>query len=210
MDKITPRQIQMFVNTLSKDGANEQTGKALAPKTVKHYLSLISDIFGYGVKMGVVSENPCSKVTIPKVEQTEKQIYSPEQVGEFFKLLEDEPLKYRAFFKLAVYSGYRRGELLGLEWKDVDFTNNCYKHPPYLVLYNRQGNLYGHNKDEEVSALAEIPTGNNGLAPRTANRASRGTRKARRLLGRHRPLIHQRQRRAAAPEHYIHLAETLL
>lgn len=112
------------MNTLSKDGANEQTGKALAPKTIKHYLSLISDVFNYGVKMGVVSENPCSKVTISKVEQKEKQIYSPEQVGRFFKLLEDEPLKYHVFFKLAVYSGYRRGELLGLEWKDVDFTNN--------------------------------------------------------------------------------------
>ena len=31
------------------------------------------------------------------------------------------------FFKLAVYSGYRRGELLGLEWKDVDFENNTIK-----------------------------------------------------------------------------------
>ena len=124
MDKITARQIQLFVSNLSKDGANEQTGKPLAPKTIKHYLSLISDIFTYAVKMGVVSDNPCGKVTIPKVEQKEKQIYSPEQVGEFFKLLESEPLKYRAFFKLAVYSGYRRGELLGLEWKDVDFENN--------------------------------------------------------------------------------------
>lgn len=110
MDKITSRQIQVFVNTLSKDGANEQTGKTLAPKTIKHYLSLISDVFSYGVKMGVVSENPCSKVTIPKVGQKEKQIYSPEQVWRFFKL--------------AVYSGYRHGELLGLEWKDVDFDNN--------------------------------------------------------------------------------------
>ena len=31
------------------------------------------------------------------------------------------------FFKLAVYSEYRRGELLGLEWKDVDFENNTIK-----------------------------------------------------------------------------------
>ena len=43
MDKITPRQIQFFVNSLSKEGANERTGKPLAPKTIRHNLSLISD-----------------------------------------------------------------------------------------------------------------------------------------------------------------------
>lgn len=124
MDKITAHQIQTFVNSLAKDGTNELNGKGLAPKTIKHYLSLISDVFSYGVKMGSVGGNPCSRVTIPKIEQKEKKIYSPEEVNRFFKMLEDEPLKYRAFFKLAVYSGYRRGELLGLEWKDIDFDNN--------------------------------------------------------------------------------------
>lgn len=58
MDKITARQIQAFVNTLSRDGANEKTGKPLAPKTIKHNLSLISEVFSYAVKMGAVSENP--------------------------------------------------------------------------------------------------------------------------------------------------------
>ncbi len=124
MDKITPRQIQAFVNSLSKDGANEKTGKPLAPKTIRHNLSLISDVFSYAVKMGVVSDNPCSKVTIPKGEQKEKQIYTPEQVERFLILLNDEPLKYRTFFNLMIYSGFRRGEMLGLEWKDVDFENN--------------------------------------------------------------------------------------
>lgn len=114
----------MFVNSLTKDGTNEINGKGLAPKTIKHYLSFISDVFTYGVKMGSVAENPCSKVTIPKVEQKEKQIYSPSEVTRFFEMLEEEPLKYQAFFKLAVFSGYRRGELLGLEWKDIDWENN--------------------------------------------------------------------------------------
>lgn len=36
MDKITPRQIQAFVNSLSREGANERTGKPLAPKTIRH------------------------------------------------------------------------------------------------------------------------------------------------------------------------------
>ena len=124
MDKITPRQIQTFVNSLSKDGANERTGKPLAPKTIRHNLSLISDVFSYAVKMGVVAENPCSKVTIPKGEVKEKQIYTPAEVERFLTLLNDEPLKYRTFFYLMIYSGFRRGEMLGLEWKDVDFENN--------------------------------------------------------------------------------------
>lgn len=124
MDKITPRQIQTFVNSLSKEGANERTGKPLASKTIRHNLSLISDVFSYAVKMGVVAENPCSKVTIPKGEVKEKQIYTPAEVEKFLTLLNDEPLKYRTFFYLMIYSGFRRGEMLGLEWKDVDFENN--------------------------------------------------------------------------------------
>lgn len=124
MDKITPRQIQAFVNSLSKEGANERTGKPLAPKTIRHNLSFVSDVFAYAVKMGVVSDNPCAKVTLPKNEQTEKKIYTPEQVQKFLTLLNDEPLKYRTFFNLMIYSGFRRGEMLGLEWKDVDFENN--------------------------------------------------------------------------------------
>lgn len=124
MDKITPRQIQAFVNSLSKEGANERTGKALAPKTIRHNLSLISDVFAYAVKMGVVSEKPCTKVTLPKAEQKEKQIYTPEQVQKFLTLLNDEPLKYRTFFNLMIYSGFRRGEMLGLEWKDINWDDS--------------------------------------------------------------------------------------
>ena len=76
MDKITARQLQGFVNSLAKEGANEKTGKPLAPKTIRHNLSFISDVFSYAVKMDLLSDNPCRKVTIPKGEVKEKQIYS--------------------------------------------------------------------------------------------------------------------------------------
>ena len=58
IDKITPRQIQAFINSIAKEGANEKTKKPLAPKTIRHHLSFISDVFDYAVKMGIVSDNP--------------------------------------------------------------------------------------------------------------------------------------------------------
>ncbi|WP_440300493.1 tyrosine-type recombinase/integrase [Huintestinicola butyrica] len=124
IDKITVRQLKAFVNSLAKEGANEKTGKPLAPKTIRHNLSFISDVFSYAVRMELISDNPCSKVVIPKGEVKEKQIYSQEEMELLLTRIMDEPVKYKAFFFLIAYSGFRRCEMLGLEWKDIDFENN--------------------------------------------------------------------------------------
>ena len=124
IDKITPRQLQAFVNALAKDGKNEVTGKPLSSKTVLHHLCLISSVFSYAVRMGLVSDNPCSKVSVKRGEVKEKPIYSQEEMAILLTRMEDEPLKYKAFFYLMAYSGFRRGEMLGLEWKDIDFEHN--------------------------------------------------------------------------------------
>jgi len=45
------------------------------------------------------------------------------QVKEMLKLLSGEPIQYKTMITLLVYTGLRRGELCGLEWKDIDFDN---------------------------------------------------------------------------------------
>lgn len=124
LDKITGRELQKFVNDLVNNGKSLKTGKPLSRKTIVHHLSFISDVFSYAIKMGMLTDNPARRVTIPKGEKKEKEIYTMEEIEKIFTLLEDEPIKYRSFFTLAIYSGFRRGELLGLEWKDIDFENN--------------------------------------------------------------------------------------
>ena len=121
LDKITSRDIQKFINDLAVNGKNLQTGKPLSRKTLVHHLSFISSVFNYAIKMDMIKDNPCSRVTIPKGEKKEKDIYTKEEVKKLFELLKTAPFKYRMFFTLAVYSGFRRGELCGLEWKDIDW-----------------------------------------------------------------------------------------
>lgn len=123
IDKITGRHIQQFINDLLLNGKSKKTGKPLSRKTVVHHLSFISDVFSYAVKMDMLGENPCRKVTVPKGETREKNIYSPEELEQLLTLLETATLKYRLFFTMVLYTGFRRSEMIGLEWKDIDWEN---------------------------------------------------------------------------------------
>ena len=123
IDKITGRHVQKFINDLLINGKNQRTGKPLSRKTVVHHLSFISDVLQYALKMDMISDNPCRKVTIPKGERKEKNIYNLEELQQLMELLETAPLKYKLFFTMVLYTGYRRSEMLGLEWKDIDWDN---------------------------------------------------------------------------------------
>lgn len=95
LDKLTTREIQRFINSLAKEGANENTGKALAHKTMINYLSFISSVLEYAIKMGMMMDNPCRRVTVPKGSKKERKILTVEQVEQFLKLLEKAPLMWK-------------------------------------------------------------------------------------------------------------------
>ena len=125
VDKITYRQIQSFILDLSKDGVNQTTGKGLSQKTQKHYITFISDVMKYAIKCGYISSNPCKDISVVKTEKKEKDIYSLEELQTLLqKINEKADTDYKLFFSLLAYCGIRRGEALGLEYKDVDFKNN--------------------------------------------------------------------------------------
>lgn len=122
MDKITRRHIQSFINSLGEKGVNKHTGEGLSKKSQKLYLNFISDVYEYAISCDMDVKNPTVNVKTVKVktEGYERKMLSIEENRRFLSLLENEPIKYRAFFTLAVYGGFRRGELLGFEWKDLD------------------------------------------------------------------------------------------
>ena len=121
LDRLTTRHIQDFISAMEAEGVNKTTGGALSPKTIRNYISFVSSVMEYAVKMGAIPDNPCSRVALPPLNREEKEVYTLEEAQYFLDSLEEAPLKYQAFFTLAVFGGFRRGELLGLEWPDFDF-----------------------------------------------------------------------------------------
>ena len=157
LDKITTRLIQKFINSLAQDGVNEITKKPLSHKTMVHYLSFISTVIDYAIKMDMLTDNPCRRVTIPKGSKKERKILSIQETEDFLKLLETAPLKWRTFFTLDIYSGMRRGEMLGLEWKDIDFETGVV-HIQRTSNYTKARGIYtGTTKTENSVRFIKLP-----------------------------------------------------
>ncbi|MCL1820309.1 MAG: site-specific integrase [Oscillospiraceae bacterium] len=118
MNNFTTRDIQRLVVKLHSEGKPH--------KTIKNHVSLISTVFRYAVKNQLISKNPCVGVDLPRNDSKEREILTISEVHKLFALLNEEPaenMQFIVYITLAVYSGFRRGELLGLEWRDIDIIN---------------------------------------------------------------------------------------
>ncbi|MBW7572467.1 tyrosine-type recombinase/integrase [Caproiciproducens faecalis] len=96
----------------------------LSNKTIKHHHRLISAILNQAVFWQVIPSNPASRVKPPKVARTEAKYLDEKQTAELLRLLEPESVPHQTMIKMFLYSGLRRGEMCGLEWKDIDFENH--------------------------------------------------------------------------------------
>lgn len=123
LSEIKPLQLLEFYSYLGKD-YKKKDGKPLSNNSIIKYHRLLKIMFGSAVKWNLIKENPVDKVDPPKYQKPKSNYYDEKEVKELIQSLEKEPIKYVAAILLTIATGVRRGELMGLEWRHIDFKNN--------------------------------------------------------------------------------------
>lgn len=111
--------LQHFYNKLRADEKRH-----LSENTILHYYVLIGRILNMGVKWQWVDRNVNELIDRPKPIKAPATYYEEKEIQKVMECLKYEPLKYQVVILLALDSGCRRGELTGLTWEDVNFSNN--------------------------------------------------------------------------------------
>lgn len=119
--EITAAQIDALFISMKSQGKSHAT-------VIKVY-NILFGIFKRAYKHDLVEKNPMDKVTRPEprkdeVKKQEPEPYTADEIIHIWNSLEKEPMKWRLYVRLLIDTGARRGEICGLQWKDVDFKEN--------------------------------------------------------------------------------------
>lgn len=148
LSQIQPLHIQKMLDDMEKNGY-EKYGKrySYSASSVKRYYAILSSCLQQAVYWQLIDENPCRRVKAPKTERKQEvKAFTLEEAQAFLSYLEEPytvtnrgrakkdgepsaeheevrrvPLQLVAFFYMALFGGFRRGELLALTWDDIDF-----------------------------------------------------------------------------------------
>lgn len=98
--------------------------RGLAPESVNRTLRALKAILNEAVAYGILSENPMAKIQCSaKLEEKRPRVLSQTEERALLAQLVGSRAKLRPLVVMALYCGLRRGEMLGLGWRDIDFTN---------------------------------------------------------------------------------------
>lgn len=113
LSEITPEDVQAYVSDKLADGK-------VSPKSINNSLVPLKRMFTIAVRWGYLRANPAQYVDKPRLDHQEMDFLKPEEIRLF---LDNASEEFYPFFLTAIMTGMRRGELLALQWGDIDWEN---------------------------------------------------------------------------------------
>ncbi len=148
LNEIRPSHVQKAIDFFtSPEGRTDGRGEVLKPPTIRRYLTVLQSVLTLAYKQELISSNPADtrRLEIPKVVHPEVEAFSDDEIDQILSALEEEPYNIQALIGTALFTGARRGEIVGLKWDDIDFENH--------LLYVRRAII----KVRDQPAVEKIP-----------------------------------------------------
>lgn len=101
--------------------------KKLSAKTIKNQISVISSIYNSAIADNIINKNPCSNIRLPRGIKKETEPFTFNEVKEIMQEISNSFPDMALFFALGFFGGLRTGEILGLQYEDIDIKNNRIK-----------------------------------------------------------------------------------
>lgn len=112
LNAITPAHIQRLYSKKLSSG--------LSSKTVHHIHAYLRRVLNEAVKWELIYRNPCDSVTPPRVEKRPPAVWSVDEAQTFLRATAEH--RWHAIYLIALTTGARRGEILGMEWKNINWN----------------------------------------------------------------------------------------
>ena len=157
--------VQNFYDRLMKLNI-VRTDKPMTAHRTKAVHKLLHLFFVYCEKDGYIIKNPCNNVTLPKDNKKELEILERKNKIDFFT---EEEIKilipafdgshYQDVIIFALATGMRQGEILGLQWTDLDFENRLIH-----VIHNLSNSAdFDEKKKRSYSLKLQSPKSKNSI-----------------------------------------------
>ncbi len=146
LSRLTPVHVQGMLGAMERDGAS--------PRLRQMALGVLHQALGQAVRWGMLPRNACDAVTRPRAPRQTMQALAPDQVVRLLEAAKGDRLE--ALYILAVTTGLRQGELLGLQWEDVDLAGAAL-HVRH-TLHELNGRLWiGEPKTRRARRRVDLP-----------------------------------------------------
>lgn len=164
MDSIKSIHITDYLIGLESNRLDGEKG-GLSPATIKKHHDLLSNVFKFAIKNESIKINPVTNSEKPKLKKIETEVYTTDEVRHLFDLLDDEEPLHNLMIRLAVETGMRRGEILGLQWSDIDFETSKIRISRSLSYTKDSGYTLGTTKNKKERTVI----GSRGIMERLAS-----------------------------------------